>query len=120
MMRVTRRIGVQTAVIIALAAAAFMQPSSALAGDRGKGQKAVMDDDRTPEAERAALPFAQGRTFATLDAYLAFLERRGAMDIPWYRETRPGVYELVGRRTPGAPPKIFTRKQLMERFGFTR
>jgi len=120
MMRVTWRIAALTGPIIAVAAAACMQPSSALAGDRGRGQKAVVDDDRSPEAKRAALPFAQGRTFATLDAYLAFLERRGAMDIPWYRETSPGIYELVGRRMPGAPPKIFTRKQLMERFGFTR
>ena len=66
------------------------------------------------------LPFAQGRTFATLDAYLAFLRERGAADVPWYQEIRPGVYAVVSRRGPGAPPLIYTRAQLMERFGFTR
>ena len=66
----------------------------------------------------AGLPFSQGRSFATLDDYLAFLERRGASDVPWYREIRPGIYELVSRRGPGAARQTFTREQLAKKFGF--
>ena len=66
----------------------------------------------------ANLPFSQGRSFASLDEYLAFLETRGAYDVPWYREIRPGVYELVSRRGPGAEPKIYTRDELARKFGF--
>lgn len=65
------------------------------------------------------LPFAGDRSFATLDAYLAFLEEQGAFDTPWYREIAPGVYELVTRRPPWEKAKTFTREQLLEKFGFT-
>ena len=68
----------------------------------------------------ADLPFGQGLSFAALDDYLAHLERRGATGVPWYREVRPGVYELVARRGPGAPARRATREELMRRFGFTR
>lgn len=64
------------------------------------------------------LPFAQGQAFDSLDAYLAFLERRGAMDVPWYREIGPDLYELVsGRGRRGAPERV-SRAELMQRFGF--
>ena len=76
--------------------------------------------DADGKAGVADLPFAQGRTFATLDEYLAFRERRGAADVPWYREVAPGLYELAGRRGPGARPQRVTRAELMRRFGFTR
>ena len=66
------------------------------------------------------LPFSQGRSFTSLDEYLAFLRKRGAYDVPWYREIRPGVYELVSRRGPGAQPQIFTRDELEKKFGFER
>ena len=66
----------------------------------------------------ADLPFAQGRSFASLDEYLAFRERRGASDVPWYREIEPGLYELVSRRAPGAQPKTYTRAELAQMFGF--
>lgn len=71
--------------------------------------------------EYKALPFAQGETFETLDAYLAHLERRGAMDVPWYRAIGPDLYELVpgGRGRRGAPAR-FSRAELMQRFGFER
>lgn len=67
----------------------------------------------------ARLPFARGRTFCSLDAYLAHLERQGAIDLPWWRQVRPGVYEHVKRIT-GADREVATRAQLMKRFGFTR
>ncbi|HTU13374.1 MAG TPA: hypothetical protein VMG08_20970 [Allosphingosinicella sp.] len=65
------------------------------------------------------LPFAQGRTFDSLDAYLAHLESRGAADVPWYRLVGPDLYELVsGRGRRGVPPR-YSRAALLERFGFT-
>lgn len=68
----------------------------------------------------ANLPFAMGKTFATLDAYLAHLECfAGPIDKPWWREIRPGVYEHVKTAT-GASPETATRAELMKRFGFTR
>lgn len=67
----------------------------------------------------ANLPYARGRTFHTLDAYLAHLERQGAIDLPWWRQVEPGVYERV-TRMPGRRPERATRAELMRRFGFTR
>lgn len=77
-----------------------------------------MAEESSQEPAIAGLPFAQGRSFASLDDYLAFLKARGTHDVPWYREVRPGVYELVTRRRPGTPPQIFTREQLAQKFGF--
>lgn len=74
-----------------------------------------------PEAtgkSRAGLPHAQGRSFASLDEYLAFLEERGKQDVPWYRKIGPDTYELVARRGPRAPRVVVTRRELMDRFGF--
>ena len=67
----------------------------------------------------ANLPYARGKTFRTLDEYLAHLEAQGALDLPWWREIRPGVYERVTSRT-GAPREVATREERMRRFGFTR
>ena len=67
----------------------------------------------------ANLPYARGKTFRTLDAYLAHLERQGAIDLPWWRQVAPGVYERV-TRMPGRRPERATRAELMRRFGFTR
>ena len=67
------------------------------------------------------LPDSFGRTFASLDEYLAHLRRYAApIDKPWYREVRPGVYERVTTIAPRRAPETFTRAQLMARFGFTR
>jgi hypothetical protein len=65
------------------------------------------------------------RRFRNLDAYLAYLEKmQGPVDGPWYREIRPGVYELqTGNFRPlgsEAPERIFTRAELEKRFGFSR
>lgn len=65
----------------------------------------------------ASLPFARGRTFTRLDEYLAHLEQQGAIDLPWWRQVRPGVYERVVRM-PEAQRETATREQLMARFGF--
>lgn len=67
------------------------------------------------------LPYAHGRTFATLDEYLAHLRQfAGPIGQPWYRETRPGFYERVTTRVPRGAPETYTRDQLMQKFGFTR
>lgn len=67
----------------------------------------------------ANLPFARGKSFTTLDGYLAHLETLGAIDLPWWREIEPGVYEhVIAMR--GAKREVATREQLMQRFGFAR
>ena len=66
----------------------------------------------------ADLPFSQGRSFDSLEEYLEFRKGRGAYDVPWYREIKPGTYELVSRRGPGAEPKIYSREELSRKFGF--
>lgn len=59
--------------------------------------------------------------FATLDEYLAYLRLRAApVGRAWYREIRPGVYEVVTTIRPRGEPQTYTREQLMERFGFSR
>lgn len=74
----------------------------------------------TLEPKPTPLPFAQGQEFATLDAYLAHLQQRGAHDVPWYRQIAPGQYELVarGRGKRGTAPVRFTRAELAAKFGF--
>lgn len=70
----------------------------------------------------ANLPFARGRRFRTLDDYLAYLEKQGAIDLPWWREIRPGIYEYVTSMPEerGAPPETAMRAELMKRFGFSK
>lgn len=68
----------------------------------------------------ANLPFAMGRRFRTLDEYLDHLKCRAApIDLPWWREVRPGVYRYETTK-PGAPQRLATRAELMKRFGFER
>lgn len=79
-------------------------------------ETAIVQDQSGPAV--SGLTFSQGRSLTSLDEYLAFLRKRGAHNVPWYREVRPGVYELVSRRGPGAPPQTFTRDELARKFGF--
>lgn len=62
------------------------------------------------------------RRFGTLDDYLAYLKQRGALDMAWWREVEPGVYERVSTFRPadGRVPERATRAELMRRFGFER
>ena len=66
------------------------------------------------------LPFAQGQSFETLDAYLTHLDTLGTIGITWYRALPDGRYEAVRRRAPGTPPTIFTRQELLDRYGFAQ
>lgn len=68
------------------------------------------------------IPISQ--RFRNLDEYLAHLERtQGPIDGPWYKEVRPGVYELQTGNLrldegAGAAQRIFTREELERKFGF--
>ena len=109
------------APLILLGSAACSEPppprhSPAAAEKKGTSQ--VQDQSQGPAV--SGLPFSQGQSFTSLDDYLAFLRKRGAYDVPWYREIRPGVYELVSRRGPGAQPQVYTREELARKFGFER
>jgi hypothetical protein len=73
----------------------------------------------------ANLPINQ--RFRALDDYLFWLQQHDApVDRPWYKEIRPGVYELQTGNfaplpgTPGAPQRVFTREELEKKFGFTK
>jgi hypothetical protein len=107
--------------LLLLGSAACSEPRGAQlhgASAGQKGEKVVQDRSQGPAV--SGLPFSQGQSFSSLDDYLAFLQKRGAYDVPWYREVRPGVYELVSRRGPGARPQVFTREELEKKFGFSR
>ena len=90
---------------------------AASAGQKGADIEAV--DSGEDDQGVADLPFSRGKTFTSLDEYLAHLKEGGAVDLPWWREVQPGVYEYVTNRT-GAERKTATREELMERFGFAR
>ena len=79
------------------------------------GERAVSSDRPAP---RAGLPFARGREFASLDEYLAFRKEGGAIDLPWYKEVAPGIYELQTNVRPAAPARRITRTELARKFGF--
>ncbi len=67
------------------------------------------------------LPHSQGKSFATLDDYLAHRKKMGMQDRPYYREVSPNRYKLeVGRGSAGRPAQYFTKQQLMEKYGFSR
>jgi hypothetical protein len=87
--------------------------------DRAADKPGVARSD-SEGLEVSNLPFARGRTFGSLDDYLEHLERQGAIDLPYWREIRPGLYEHVTTRQPRGEPERATRSELMERFGFTR
>jgi hypothetical protein len=61
--------------------------------------------------------------FRTLDDYLAYLELQSHNDGKWYKEVRPGVYEVQTGNLhllTDAQQRIFTRQELEKQFGFAR
>lgn len=68
----------------------------------------------------SGLPHSDGKSFATLDQYLAHLKAYAApIGRPWYREIRPGVFEIQrGSLRNGTTPPVYTREELERRFGF--
>ena len=65
---------------------------------------------------------APNQRFDSLDAYLAHLEAMAPMDSSWYRPIKPGVYRLEtgNLRGPYRGQRLFTRAELMRKFGFER
>lgn len=104
-------------------AAAVLTPACAAPS---RTQVEPSDTDRGAAAEQAEpvtnAPNAVNQRFASLDEYLAFLERGAAMDKAWYREIRPGVYQLETGNYRGPPieKRNFTREELMRKYGFAR
>jgi len=100
--------------MIWFAALMVVMPATACAADTPPAEKGAHMPAR-PE-----LPYAAGRQFRTLDDYLAFRKTLGATDRPWYEEVSPGIYKLTGgRRLPGSPEPVYTRQELLEKFGFS-
>jgi hypothetical protein len=107
-------------ILVAAAACSDLPANAGEGNNTGKENNMPVDKGAADQTARR-LPDSFGRTFATLDEYLAHLRRYAApIDKPWYREIRPGVYERVTTMVPRPAPQIYTRAQLMARFGFTR
>jgi hypothetical protein len=116
----TKRIN-KVMLLTGLVGACSDRPAGAASPLEHDEELAIMVNTEGGETPRQQLPFAHGRTFATLDDYLTHLrERAGPVGQPWYREIRPGVYQLVTSRAPPGEPEIRTREELMRRFGFRR
>jgi len=82
------------------------------------GGGALLPNDAKSNESEPGLPHAEGKNFATLDAYLNHLEKLGEIGIAWYERMPDGRYQLVKRRMPGSEPEVFTRQELLDRFGF--
>ena len=95
-----------------------MSIASVSVGVLGLGLIILASDLQEEHVGPTELPFSQGQTFDTLDAYLAHLESLGTMGITWYQRRPDGTYVMVRRRPPGTPAIILTRQELLERFGF--
>lgn len=95
-------------------AAAPARPAGVAPGPHPESPEAPVTDARARIPER----------FPDLDAYLRHLESRSHLDGAWYREIRPGVFELqtgnLRLTERGAPKRIFTREELERKFGFRR
>jgi hypothetical protein len=106
--------GVAAGLVMAISACAQVDSAvTAPASEEGRPVKPVQPKDK--------LPYAGGRQFRTLDEYLAYRRTLGATDRPWYDEISPGVYKLTGgRRLPGSPEPTYTRRELLEKFGFSQ
>lgn len=108
-------------VITTLTVGCGERPVGAAESDHGNRETAMMDQATNGADGIRNLPSSFGKSFATLNEYLEHLRRyAGPIDQPWYREIRPGVYELVTTMRPAPPPRTFTREQLMREYGFSR
>jgi hypothetical protein len=104
-----------------LAAGCADRPAGAADGAQGNKEVVRMEQPTNGGDGVRGLPSSFGRSFATLDEYLGHLRQyAGPIDLPWYREIKPGVYEYVTSMRPAPPPKTYTREELMREFGFSR
>ena len=93
-------------------------------GDAGRGDRDKPLPEPTAENEVSNSQAPINQRFRSLDEYLANLERNERpVDGPWYKQVRPGVYELQtgNLRLDGpAPKRTFTREELERKFGFLK
>ena len=82
-------------------------------------------DTRQPAATGSGAPVSNAhvppnRRFDSLDTYLAHLEKMAPMDSSWYRPIKPGLYRLEtgNLRGPYRGQRVFTRAELLRKFGF--
>jgi len=111
------------AVLVLAGLAAGCADRSADAADGAKRNREAprMEQEADGTDGVRNLPSSFGRSFATLDEYLEHLRNyAGPIDQPWYRQVRPGVYEVVTSMRPAPAPKTYTRDELMREFGFKR
>lgn len=121
-----RKISVSALVLASLMPSACMAADEAqdgppAANTPSDGNHAMNDTNDDDAPGIADLPFSRGHRFATLDGYLAYLRQyNGPVDMPWWREIRPGVYRYEIRMADGPEPEVATRAQLEQRFGFAQ
>ena len=86
----------------------------------GCGQAAAREPSVGQPSPQRRLPPKD--RFPTLDAYLAFLEKRAQLGGSWYRQVQPGLYrrETGGLKREGgeARDRLYTREELAWMFGY--
>ncbi len=106
-----REISMTAALILTMVAFAGIAAAASGRGSRTEHSGAAVSNQN--------LPFSQGLSFATLDAYLAHLQKRGMNDVPWYKRLPDGRYEhIVPFRRDSQGQQYFTRDELAKKFGF--
>lgn len=109
------------AVGLAAAALALALPATAGCTQPGEAKLSMERPDDTTTQKPRMTPAAR---FPDLDAYLAYLETRSHLGGAWYREVAPGRFQLQTpglRRGQGAPQaQVFSRKELEQKFGFSK
>ncbi len=110
------------AAVAAVSLSSYGAAHSNVANSDRASQNASSTKGKTVTDEN--LPINQ--RFQSLDEYLGWLQQYGApADHAWYKEIRPGVYELqTGNFRPldgeGQQQRTFTRDELERKFGFRK
>lgn len=117
----------QGILLIILTAASSFRPlpgvSEPMKHSQTKPDVAAKGEAKVIRSEgRSGLPYAFGRTFANLDAYLLHLQQVAApVDLPWWRKVGPDRFErMTGRRMPQDERRFATRAELARQYGFAR
>ena len=110
------RIGALLFAIVGVGAIAAIDAS--IAGERMGGDESKMSVTTGNKSPVVDLPYAQGKSFGTLDEYLAHRKQLGAMDVPYFEARKDGSYVYIAGSIRRGPPEVYTREELLERFGF--
>jgi hypothetical protein len=115
------RLELRLMLVAAALTAGCSQRTESAVPQPGRDKENMMTNEAASGAPVANLPSSFGRNFATLDEYLAHLERyAGPVGRAWYRKVGPDAYELVTTVVPRPQLRIYTREELMRQYGFTR